>query len=106
MSLITFDWAQIAYIGSPVATLWWVEVNVFAGFVFFFWFITPILYYTNTWWSAYMPISSRTSFDNTGNEYKVTQILNADSTFNAEAYHKYSLLLLSTTFALTVSTDP
>jgi len=36
MSLITFDWAQIAYIGSPLATPWWAEANVAAGFVFFF----------------------------------------------------------------------
>ena len=66
MSLITFDWAQIAYIGSPLATPWWAEANVAAGFVFFFCerelllpflvhdssypgIITPILYYTNVW---------------------------------------------------------
>ena len=36
MSLITFDWSQIAYIGSPLATPWWAEANVAAGFVFFF----------------------------------------------------------------------
>ena len=72
MSLITFDWAQIAYIGSPLATPWWAEANVAAGFVFFFCerelllpflvhdssypgIITPILYYTNAWYSQYMP---------------------------------------------------
>jgi hypothetical protein len=33
MSLITFDWAQIAYIGSPLATPWWAAANVGAGFV-------------------------------------------------------------------------
>ncbi|KAJ3522801.1 hypothetical protein NMY22_g11731 [Coprinellus aureogranulatus] len=49
MSLITFDWAQIAYIGSPLATPWWAEANIAVGFVFFFWILTPVLYYTNTW---------------------------------------------------------
>ncbi|TFK38368.1 oligopeptide transporter [Crucibulum laeve] len=100
MSLITFDWAQIAYIGSPLATPWWAEANVVAGFVFFFWFLTPVLYYTNAWESKYMPISSRGSFDNTGAAYDVTQIINSDSTFNEEAYRKYSPLYLSTTFAI------
>ncbi|KAG9225680.1 hypothetical protein CCMSSC00406_0007537 [Pleurotus cornucopiae] len=100
MSLVTFDWAQIAYIGSPLATPWWAEANVTAGFVFFFWFLTPVLYYTNAWDSKYMPISSRGSFDNTGAEYDVTKILNADSTFNEDAYKAYSPLFLSTTFAL------
>jgi len=100
MSLITFDWAQIAYIGSPLATPWWAEANVAAGFVFFFWFLTPVLYYTNTWSSQYMPISSRGSYDNTGAPYNVSQILNADSTINLEKYHNYSPLFLSTTFAV------
>lgn len=36
MSSITFDWAQIAYIGSPLATPWWVIANIGASFVFFY----------------------------------------------------------------------
>ncbi|KAF8879962.1 OPT oligopeptide transporter [Infundibulicybe gibba] len=100
MSVITFDWSQIAYIGSPLATPWWAEANIFAGFVFFFWFLTPVLHFTNTWFGEYMPISSRISYDNTGNTYNVTRILNADSTINLEEYHKYSPLFLSTTFAI------
>jgi OPT family small oligopeptide transporter len=100
MSLITFDWAQIAYIGSPLATPWWAEANILAGFVFFFWILTPILHYTNTFYAKYMPISSRTSYDNTGAGYNVTQILNADATFNEEQYKAYSPLFLSTTFAI------
>ena len=75
MSLVTFDWSQIAYIGSPLATPWWAAANVGAGFVFFFCksgksfiqedvlsefigIITPILYYTNAWYSQFMPYVS------------------------------------------------
>ncbi|KAH8110875.1 OPT oligopeptide transporter [Phellopilus nigrolimitatus] len=101
MSLITFDWSQIAYIGSPLATPWWAEANITVGFVFFFWFLTPVLYYSNTWYSEYMPISSRGSFDNTGAAYNVSRILNDDTTINLEKYHAYSPLFLSTTFAMT-----
>ncbi|KAI0739693.1 OPT oligopeptide transporter [Daedaleopsis nitida] len=100
MSLITFDWAQIAYIGSPLATPWWASANVAVGFVFFFWILTPILYYTNTWYAKYMPISSRTSYDNMGNSYDVSLILTPESTLDLEKYKAYSPLLLSTTFAL------
>ena len=46
MSLITFDWSQIAYIGSPLATPWWAEANIAVGFVFFFWILVPVLYYS------------------------------------------------------------
>jgi OPT family small oligopeptide transporter len=100
MSVITFDWAQITYVVNPLATPWWAEANVFGGFVFFFWFLTPILHFTNTWFSEFMPVSSRTSYDNTGNTYNVTRILNPDNTFNQEAYENYSPLFLSTTFAM------
>ena len=100
MSLITFDWSQIAYIGSPLASPWWATANVAVGFVFFFWILTPILYYTNTWYAKYMPISSRTSFDNTGASYDVTRILTPEATLDIKKYEAYSPLFLSTTFAL------
>jgi OPT oligopeptide transporter protein len=65
MSMLTFDWSQITWIGSPlmgrsysfsgegfaneilISVPWWAEVHVFAGFVLFYWIMTPILYYTN-----------------------------------------------------------
>ena len=47
MSVVTFDWSQIAWIGSPLMIPWWAEVHVFAGFVLFYWIMVPILYYTN-----------------------------------------------------------
>ncbi|KAI9462088.1 OPT oligopeptide transporter [Boletus coccyginus] len=100
MSLITFDWAQISYIGSPLATPWWAEANITVGFVFVIWFLTPILYYTNTWYSQYLPMSSRTSYDNTGGVYNVSQIINADASFNLAAYQQYSPIFLSMTFAI------
>ncbi|KAJ6539530.1 OPT oligopeptide transporter [Mycena capillaripes] len=100
MGLLTFDWAQIAYIGSPLATPWWAEANIAVGFVFFFWILTPALFFTNTWYSKYMPISSGGSFDNTGHSYNVSRILSADNTFDEESYKAYSPLFLSTTFAI------
>lgn len=47
-----------------------------------------------------MPISSRTSYDNTGKKYKVRNIINDDTTFNQEKYDAYSPLFISTTFAI------
>lgn len=47
MGLLTFDWSQIAYLGSPLVVPWWAEVNVFFGFALAFWIIAPIMYYTN-----------------------------------------------------------
>ncbi|KAH7104863.1 OPT oligopeptide transporter [Auriculariales sp. MPI-PUGE-AT-0066] len=100
MSLISLDWAQIAYLGSPLATPWWAELNVLSGFVFFYWFLTPILYYSNVWNSAYMPISSRVSYDKFGNHYDIDRILNAEKTINMTAYEQYSPIFLPMTFAI------
>ncbi|KAH8096862.1 small oligopeptide transporter [Cristinia sonorae] len=99
-SLLTLDWNQVALIGSPLVTPWWAEANVVAGFVFFYWFLTPVLYFSNVWYSQYMPISSSMSFDREAKPYNLTKVLNADSTFNEEAYEAYSPLFLSTTFAI------
>ncbi|KAJ7259929.1 small oligopeptide transporter [Mycena rebaudengoi] len=100
MSVITFDWNQITYIGSPLATPWWAEANIFAGFVFFFWFLTPVLYFTNTWYGKYMPISSRSTYDNQLNSYNVSAILTDATTVDLDLYHNYSPLFISTTFAV------
>jgi OPT family oligopeptide transporter len=100
MSIITFDWAQISYTTSPLATPWWVEANVGAGFVFFFWFLTPLLHFTNVWEGTYVPILSRQSYDHFGQTYNVSQILNEDTSFNKELYEAYSPIYLSTTFAV------
>ncbi|KAF8996022.1 small oligopeptide transporter [Cyathus striatus] len=99
-SLLTFDWNQIAFTGSPLSTPWWAEANVMIGFVFFYWFLTPILYYKNVWHSQYMPISSLNAYDNTGALYNVTKIIDKNATLNLEAYKAYSPLYLSATFVM------
>lgn len=47
MGVFTFDWAQIAYVTSPMVMPWWAQANVFGGFVLAFWIVTPALYYSN-----------------------------------------------------------
>jgi hypothetical protein len=64
-SVITFDWSQISWIGSPLMGMiflipwvvslrlnplsvpWWAELHIFLGFIMFFWILTPALYYSN-----------------------------------------------------------
>ncbi|KAF8518110.1 small oligopeptide transporter [Hysterangium stoloniferum] len=100
MSILTFDWAQITYTGSPLVTPWWTEANVMLGFVVFFWMIVPAWYYTNTMFQAHLPMLSAVSFDNMGKKYNVTAIINDDLTLNIEKYEAYSPLFLSSAFAL------
>ncbi|KAF8841357.1 small oligopeptide transporter [Paxillus ammoniavirescens] len=100
MSVITFDWGQIAYIGSPLATPWWAAANILFGFVIFYWILTPILYFTNTWNSLYMPIQSRLVYDSMMQPYNVSRILSPQLTLDMQAYESYSPLFMSTSFAV------
>jgi OPT family oligopeptide transporter len=98
---LTVDWSQITgFLLSPLMTPFWAIGNIFFAFVFWIWFITPILHFTNVWYGKYMPISTPTSYDNTGALYKVAKILNADFEFDLSKYKSYSPLFLGTTFAL------
>ena len=47
-----------------------------------------------------MPLVSSHSFDNTGNTYNVTRIINENATFNLEAYQAYSPLFISVSFIM------
>ncbi|KAF6806644.1 small oligopeptide opt family [Colletotrichum sojae] len=96
----TFDWSQIAYNGSPLVVPFWAQANVFAGWVIIFALVTPILYYTNTWYTAYLPFSGADTYDNAGKIYNATRVVGRDGNFNAAAYEAYSPLFMPVTFAL------
>jgi OPT family small oligopeptide transporter len=97
---VTFDWAQIAYIGSPLLTPFWAAMNVVGGLVIVMWIIAPIAYYKNYFFSSYMPILSSSVFDNAGKIYDVSKILTPDFLFDSEAYHKYSRVYMPITYVL------
>lgn len=119
--MLTFDWAQISYIGNPLVVPWWAEANVFVGFFITFWVFCPIMYYTNvrllplpklrraltrhsatrqTWSAAYLPMSSSDVFDRFGHIYDANRIVDvATNALNSTAYHEYSPLYLPITYA-------
>jgi OPT family small oligopeptide transporter len=101
VSVLTFDWTVISWIGSPFMIPWWAEVHIFAGFVIFYWILTPILYYTNTWYLAHFPMFGSEPYDRFGVEYKVSRVLTAQDTFNMTAYENYSPLYLPAAFTMT-----
>ena len=97
---LTFDWAQLAYIGSPLLTPWWAAANVFTGLAVVMWIIAPILYYRNALFSAFMPIVSSLLFDNTGEPYDVMKILTPDFTFDETKFKNYSPIYIPVTYML------
>jgi hypothetical protein len=114
---LTFDWAQIAYIGSPLVVPFWAAMNIVGGLVLVMWILAPILCwccahrnkaananyrtdYTNTMYSSYMPILSAAVFDNTGKPYDVSKILTDNFLFDKDAYESYSRVFLPITYVL------
>jgi hypothetical protein len=118
---LTFDWAQISYIGSPLMTPFWAAANVMGGLAIVMWIIAPIMCmycpvdvgwkghvliiidYANAFYSSYLPILSSSVFDNTAKEYDVSRILTKDFLFDEEAYHKYSKVFLPITWVVSIS---
>ncbi|KAL9098443.1 MAG: hypothetical protein Q9163_005895 [Psora crenata] len=97
---MTFDWAQVAYIGSPLLTPWWAAANVVGGLVLVLWVLAPVLYYRNALFSAYLPILSSNVFDNQGMPYDVSRVLTRSYQFDKDAYASYSKVYLPITYVL------
>ncbi|KAJ6486438.1 OPT oligopeptide transporter protein-domain-containing protein [Mycena vitilis] len=94
MSVVTFDWAMISFIGSPLVTPWWSEANTIASVVICFWVVVPIMYFKNVFFTAYLPLSAYVSFDNTGLPYNISAIV-TDGQFDPELYAAYSPLFMT-----------
>ena len=50
-------------------------MNVFGGFVVFFWIMTPAIIYTNTWYTGYLPLCTADVYDRYGQEYDTSAVL-------------------------------
>ncbi|KAM5532784.1 hypothetical protein V8D89_013581 [Ganoderma adspersum] len=102
---LTFDWSMISWLGSPLVSPWWTEVNIFITFVIVYWVIAPIMYFTNTLFTGYFPISASTSFDNTGMPYNISAVITPDGLFDETLYKAYSPLFMSATLQLAYGTQ-
>jgi len=69
------------------------------SFVFWFWLVVPIIYFTNTWHSAYFPITSHQTYTNTGAPYDILSVV-TDGLFDVEKYRNYSPVFLSASFVV------
>lgn len=102
MSVLTFDWSMVVYANqSPLLVPFWAGLNVMGSFALFFWFICPVIYYTNTWYSGHMPLFNSNTFDNTGSSYNTSRVLTPSGTVDQEAYRNYSPMFLPAGYALT-----
>ncbi|KAI8074176.1 OPT family small oligopeptide transporter [Gongronella butleri] len=97
----TLDWATLsAWYPSALAIPFTVEANMFAGFVIFIYILVPAFYYTNTWDAKTFPFYDTSLYDQWGNSYNRTRILNPDNTLNVTAYEEYSPVRITSFFAI------
>ncbi|WOO86208.1 Glutathione transporter 1 [Vanrija pseudolonga] len=101
MGILTFDWAQIAWVGNPLTAPWWAQVNIALGFLLFYWLLTPLLYYNNVWYTAYLPILTIAPGDRYQQPYDIGRILTPDFKLNTTAYAEYSPVYLTAAFTVT-----
>lgn len=86
----TFDWNVLSVYSAPLAYPFFAFSQQFAGTILGG-LIIIALYWTNTSWSAYLPINSSGIFDNTGNSYNITKVVTPNSAvLNETAYQEYS----------------
>ncbi|OQE29948.1 hypothetical protein PENSTE_c002G06307 [Penicillium steckii] len=98
---ITFDWTYVsAYLLDPLLAPTHAIVNTLIGLVVFIIFATIGISYTGAYYSAYLPINTSSTFDNTQQTYNVTKILGQNFSFDEEKYKAYSPMFLAPTFAL------
>lgn len=85
----TFDWNIITTGGDPLVlpfyTIWNNYIGLWIGT-----FAIIGVYYNNVRWTSYLPMNAPGIFDNTGNSYNVSLILNSAGRFVEEKYQAYS----------------
>lgn len=86
----TFDfnvmWAQIQPLVNPAYAI----LQAIFGVVILA-FSSLGIYYSNYKWAAFLPLNSNTLFDNKGEPYNASMILNADKSFDSASFKEYSL---------------
>ncbi|OAA58931.1 Oligopeptide transporter OPT superfamily [Niveomyces insectorum RCEF 264] len=98
---LSIDWTQINYAGFPLMTPFYITCNAFAVVVLFYLLLSPILYYTNVWNSAYLPLLSSTTYDNTGKVYNISRVVDKNLNFVLSKYEAYSPMYISMSYSLT-----
>lgn len=90
----TFDWSVIFAVNSGMALPWFASWNTLLGQIIGF-FIVVGLWFSKSSYTQYLPINSANPFDNTGQPYNATRVINSNGTFNSQGYYDYSPAYIS-----------
>ncbi|CAK7274168.1 hypothetical protein SEPCBS57363_006024 [Sporothrix epigloea] len=87
--LPTFDWNIATFNVDPLVVPFFTSVNMFFGAVMST-LVVICLWYTNVFNTGYLPINSNRVFDNTGQLYNISRIIDGHKIFSKELYEAYS----------------
>jgi len=102
----SLDWNTfVAFLGSPLVTPFWAEVNVFIGFIGVTWILVPIGYYSNIWDAKLFPVLDSGLYKADGSEYVTNDVIDKVTLDLDEAkYNEYGELRMSYFFAISYGT--
>ncbi|KAF9410344.1 hypothetical protein BGZ94_001675 [Podila epigama] len=101
LGTLSLDWNTItAFLGSPLITPWWAQMNIMLGFVLIAWVMVPIAYYTNVWNAKIYPILTSKLFTTDGYYYDTLSILTPSKNLDEQMYKTYGPLRIATFFAI------
>ncbi|KAF9993079.1 hypothetical protein BGZ79_002319, partial [Entomortierella chlamydospora] len=101
MGVVSLDWNTItSFLGSPLITSYWAQVNIMMGFVLFAWIMVPVAYYSDIWDAKKYPILTSRLFTVDGYNYNTLSILTPEKTLDNDMYAAYGPLRIATFFAI------
>ncbi|RDW61371.1 hypothetical protein BP5796_11263 [Coleophoma crateriformis] len=92
--LSSFDWNWFALL-DPLYMPWFIVLQIVAAI--FLWGSCVIIptFFSNVWWTSYIPINSFEAYDNTGSTYNISRVLDENLKLVPENYRNYSPVFLS-----------
>ncbi len=90
----TFDWNMVMFVVDPLMVPFFSTFNIFIGSLFGT-LVVLAIWYTNGFYTGYLPINSNRVFDNTGKPYSIAKIIDERGIFVAEKYAQYSPAYMS-----------
>ncbi|OAA70800.1 Tetrapeptide transporter, OPT1/isp4 [Akanthomyces lecanii RCEF 1005] len=90
----TFDWNIVTFFTDPLVIPFFSTFNLFVG-MFFSMFIVIGVYFSNAWYTGYLPITSNAPWDHYAKRYNVTRVLDSKGIMDIEKYQAYSPPYLS-----------
>ncbi|KAF8750244.1 hypothetical protein HU200_012499 [Digitaria exilis] len=102
LGAFTLDWSTVSsFLFSPLISPFFATVNIFFGYVFFVYLITPVAYWGfNLYNAKTFPIFSSNLFMSNGSNYDIPSIVNSQFELDKDAYNQNGKVNLSIFFAL------